>query len=178
MGTYRFALSAIGLAVSGVMFAGSGGVENEIDFDVPAATAIERLDLANRTVDGTGMGSLTLWGDRGYTTNAVKVAVQRAGSPAIYCGVTIDPDSDTKSRATIDCSQKQVANTSASNETMRELGEEALTFVVAEHVKASVLARDYDVDRVADQMIAFMARSAPVMVATIQPPGDEEKPTP
>lgn len=174
MGTYKFAISAIGLAVSGVMFASGGAVENEIDFAVPAATAMDRLDLANRAVEGTGMGSLTLWADRGYTTNAVKVAVQRAGSSAIYCAVTIDPDSETKSRATIDCGQQQVANTSASNEKMRELGEEALTFVVAEHVKASVEARDYDVDRVADQMLAFMAHNAPVMAATIRPPGDNQ----
>ncbi len=174
MGTYQFAISAIGLAVAGVMFAGGNAVENEFDLAVPAATAIDRLDLANRVVEGTGMGSLSFSADRGYTTNALKVGIRRAGSSTIYCSVIIEPDSETKSRATIDCSQKQVAGTSASNEQMRELGEEALTIVVAEHVKASALARDYDVDRVADQMIAFAARSGPAIASSMRPPGGNE----
>lgn len=176
MGSYRFALSAIGLAASGVMFAGGGAAENEIDLAVPAATVIDRLDRSNRIVEGTGMGSLSLWGDRDYAANSVKVAIQRAGTSAIYCAVTIAPESEVDSRATIDCSQKQLQNSTSSTAQMRELGEEALTIVVAEHVKASALDRDYDVDRVADQMIAFAARSGPAIAANMQPPGGSEAP--
>jgi hypothetical protein len=112
------------------------------------------------------MGSLTVSGESQLTLGKVKVSVTRAGSPrAVFCVVAVDATSPTASLANLDCEQS-----GADENQMKALGSEAMKIVVAEHVLASVLDRPYNTDKVANEMIAFAAKSAPMLVATLQPP--------
>jgi hypothetical protein len=164
----RFIFGAISLSAAGVWML-SGSAQESYEFDLPANTVIQRLSASHRTVEGSGMGSLNLSGVSQPKAGQVKIAVTRAGNPGkVLCSIVIKATSPTSSLANLDCEQ------SGSDENqMKALGGEAMKIVVAEHVLASVLARPYNTDKVADQMIAFAARSAPVMVANLQPPEPE-----
>jgi hypothetical protein len=91
--------------------------------------------------------------------DAVRLSVKRAGSrQAAYCRVHVEPLSPDTSRARLDCAQAHVEN-----EQQRKLGAEGLGIVVGEHVAATALDRPYDIDRVADDMIAFIVRNRPML---------------
>lgn len=164
MSLIRFAFPLTSLAAGGVWMA-SGSSQAELAFDLPARDVVQRI-TASRTVEGTGMGSLTL---SGYALNPreVRITVSRAGTTGrVKCTVRVAEESDTRSSAALDCTQ-----TGAKTETLNRIGGEAMTIVVAEHVHASALKQPYDIDGVGDRMLDFMARNAPVMVAQRQPPG-------
>lgn len=158
----RIAFAAIGISASGVWML-SGSAQESYNFDLPASTVIERLNASRRTVEGTGMGSLTLSGEEQFRIGRIKIAVLRAGSVRkLFCTVAVEATSQTASRADIDCEQAGSDKNPA-----HQLAGQALRIVVEEHVVASALERPYDTDKVADRMIAFMARSAPVMAASM-----------
>ncbi len=136
-------------------------------FTQPAGTAIERLAAKSRVVNGTGMGSLTISGGDA-DKDSVAIWIRKAGQlQRVRCVVTIAADSSTESTATTDCSQPK-----AVGKPLAEVGVKAMTLVVREHVAATVEAREYDIDKVADEMIALVVVSQPAIVASIKPPGD------
>jgi hypothetical protein len=166
----RFIVGAIGLSATGAWMV-SGSAQESIEFNLPASTVIQRLNASHRTVEGSGMGSLTVSGESQLTLGKVKISVTRAGSPrAIFCTVAVEATSPAASLANLDCEQS-----GADENQIKALGSEAMKIVVAEHVLASVLDRPYNTDKVSNEMIAFMAKSAPMLAASLQPP--EEKPS-
>jgi hypothetical protein len=152
-------MAALGLSISAC---------DEDHFEQPADVAIKRLAAKTRTVEGTGMGSLKVSGGD-VRKEEVAVWVGKAGgSRRIRCAVTVTATSDTASKAVTDCSQPQAAN-----QPIVSIGAKAMTIVVREHVAATIEPRPYDIDKVAEQMIALASMSAPVLVATMKPPGDD-----
>lgn len=136
-------------------------------FAHPADAAIKRLAVKSRVVNGTGMGSLTISGGN-VNKDRVAVWVRRAGQMrSVKCLVTVVADSATESTATTDCAQPEAAG-----KPLAETAIKAMTLVVREHVAATVDTRAYDVDKVADEMIALVMVSRPAIVASIKPPGD------
>lgn len=165
MNLIRFAFPIASLMAGGVWMA-SGASKAELDFPVPAKDVVQRLAGASRTVEGTGMGSLTLSGT-GLDPRSVRISVSRAGSPnRVKCTVLVADENEASSSASVDCTQ-----TGAKTEAMNKLGGEAMTIVVAEHVRSVALKQPYDIDGVGDRMLAFMARNAPLMAAQMKPPG-------
>ena len=165
MSLIRFAFPLASLAAGG-MFMASGSSKAELDFPMPAKDLVQRLSGASRTVEGTGMGSLTLT-STGLDPRSVRISVSRAGSRnRVKCTVNVADESETTSSATLDCTQ-----TGAKTEAMNKIGGEAMAIVVSEHVRAVGLKQPYDIDGVGDRMLAFMARNAPMMAAQMQPPG-------
>ena len=165
MSLIRFAFP-IGSLVAGGVFMASGSSKAELDFPVPATEVVQRLSGASRTVEGTGMGSLTLSGT-GLDPRSVRVSVSRAGSPnRVKCTVQVADESETTSSASVDCTQ-----IGAKTEAMNRLGGEAMAIVVSEHVRSVGLKQPYDTNAVGDKMLAFMARNAPLMAAQMQLPG-------
>ena len=165
MSLIRLAFPLASLAAGGVWMA-SGSSTAALDFPVPASDVVQRLAGGSRSVEGTGMGSLTLSGS-GLNPRSVRISVSRAGSPnRVKCTVQVAEESETTSSATVDCTQSG-AKTAALN----KLGGEAMAIVVSEHVRAAALKQPYDIDGVGDRMLAFMARSAPMLATQLQPPG-------
>lgn len=161
----RLGLAAIGISASGVWML-SGSAQETHSFDLPASTVIERLNTSRRTVEGTGMGSLTLAGEEQFTLGKVKISVLRAGSARkIFCKVDVEATAEAASTANLDCGQPESGRSE-----VNQLAAQALKIVVDEHVVASVLGQAYDTGKVADRMIAFMARSAPALAASMPPP--------
>lgn len=145
-----------------------------LPLDVPAEAALDRLKTSHRVVEGTGMGSLTLNGEGRPAADTVKLSVARAGEPRkARCLVIITAVSATRSQARLDCTQP-----GPSNDPNRALAVKALEIVVSEHVLASAQNRPYNIDRVADRMLAFMAVSAPALAARITSPPTEEHTAP
>lgn len=166
---------AISLGGAGAYLA-SGSAQASQDFDVPAKTVLQRLGTSSHLVEGSGMGSLTVSGAGSFAADQVKIRIVRAGEPkAVYCLVQVEELSPGSSRANLDCSQPRAEQTP-----MLHLGEEAIAIVAEEHVAAAALARPYDVDGVSSKMIALAARSAPALVATLEPPDESksERPSP
>ena len=163
----RIAVTAIGLAAAGMWIYG-GSAQVSQTFDVPADQLIDRIKDSHRIVEGSGMGSLTLAGEGRTKPDTVKISVMRAGNPhKVICLVTVAPQSETTTRADLDCTQQGTDTDQA-----KSLGGEAIAIVVAEHVNASALRRPYDTDKVANQMLAFMAKAAPVLAGNMQAPPD------
>ena len=134
-------------------------------FAVPAATAVDRLGAKSRLVEGTGMGSLTI-ASAGTDGQALLIGVTRAGAPrSVKCRVTITPVAPAESNATVDCTQ-----TAGQDAPARDVAVKAVTMVVREHVAATVEARPYDIEKVADRMITLVAMNAPSLAASIKPP--------
>jgi len=124
----------------------------------PAPLALQRLEAKRRVVKGTGLGSLTI--DSGGTHDgALLIRVTRAGARrSVKCRVTIAPVSDRQSRAAVDCTQARAAD-----RPIARVAEQAFAIVVREHVAATVAARPYDTDGVADRMVALVAANRAVL---------------
>jgi hypothetical protein len=134
-------------------------------FDQPAETAVERLQSKSRVVEGTGMGSLTI-ASAGTDQDKLLIGVTRAGDPrTVKCRVEVTAVSPVKSRADVDCSQP-----AAPDRPMRQVASDALAIVVREHVAATIEDRPYDVDRVADRLMAFLVTSRPAIATALSPP--------
>ena len=98
MSLIRFAFPIASLMAGGVWMA-SGASKAELDFPVPAKDVVQRLAGASRTVEGTGMGSLTLSGT-GLDPRSVRISVSRAGSPnRVKCTVLVADENEASSSA-------------------------------------------------------------------------------
>ncbi|QAY77964.1 hypothetical protein [Sphingosinicella sp. BN140058] len=132
----------------------------------PMKVSVERLRASRRVVEGTGMGSLTVAG-AGAAGGALLIGVSRAGDPhRVTCRVAITPASPTTSRAEVDCDQ-----TASKDEPTRRVAVKAMALVVREHVAATVEDRPYDIDGVANRMIALLAVNRAAVAASLQPEG-------
>lgn len=121
-------------------------------FEVPEQTAIDRLAAKSRLVEGTGFGSLTIKG-AGRSGNSLLIGIRRAGAPkTLKCRVEVAAVSETRSSAEVDCAQLGAGT----EEPMRAVAADAFEIVVREHVAATIGARPYDIDGVADRLMAFM----------------------
>jgi hypothetical protein len=131
-------------------------------FAEPTTTAIDRLRVKRRVVNGTGLGSLTIE-SAGSERGALLIGVTRAGEArTVKCRVTISSLSERESRAATDCTQPAIAN-----QPMGRLGDEALAVVMREHVAATIEDRRYDIDSVADRMMAIVVMNGPVIAASL-----------
>ena len=152
----------LGLSAAGIAYAGfgSGGAGAKTEFVTPVETALERLEAKDRVVNGTGLGSLTIMGHTRHA-NTVSVSVRRAGDEhRVQCHVTLTALSAGGSSAQTDCTPEITKTRPAA-----KLAVQALNIVVEEHVAATVENRAYDVDGVADQMLAFVAVAGPFIAA-------------
>jgi hypothetical protein len=141
-----------GAAIGGVYLAiPSAQPRSAAVFPQTAAKATARLEAKRRVVNGTGMGSLTL-DYAGRDKGALLISVKRAGEPhKVKCRVTVIAETPDTARAETDCTQP-----AGKDAPMRALGAAAMNIVVGEHVAATVTGRDYDVDGVANRMIALV----------------------
>lgn len=161
----KLAVAALGL---GAVYAALPSLRTKPvqSFDQPAETAIARLQAKSRVVEGTGMGSLTIDGEGVDDQGKLLIGVKRAGDPrTVRCRVAVAPVSPVKSTADVDCSQP-----AAADQPMRRLGADAIAIVVREHVAATIDDRPYDVDRVADRLLAFLVTSRPAISAALSAP--------
>jgi hypothetical protein len=150
----------LGLAAAGVAFAiFAPGQRNGADeFATAPETALQRLEARHRIVNGSGLGSLTIEG-RSRHEGTVGVVVQRAGSQHwIDCQVAITSLSSGGSSAITECAQAAPGPTA-------KLAIQALNIVMKEHVAATIEDREYDIDGVADKMLAFMTSAGPTLAA-------------
>lgn len=155
-----------GLAIGAAWYALSGGQSADSQkFVQPAETAIQRIETKHRVVNGTGLGSLTIE-SAGRDGQASLIRVKKAGAlQAVKCRVTISPLSPGESSAEVDCTQP-----GADDQPARRLGVKAITIVMREHVAATIEDRPYDIDGVANRMIAFAAINGPALAASMKPP--------
>ena len=161
---------ALPIAAMGVGWAwlGAGSASEQMRFEMPAKQLASKLRASTRTVEGTGMGSLTMSGFA-LEPRVVQISIHRAGgAKSPKCMVTIGEESPEVSTATLNCAQP-----GENEDEAKRLGGEALAIVVGEHVKATGEGRPYDVDSVADRMIAFAATNGPAMAAVTM--GRKEK---
>ena len=144
--------------------------DTAIQFALPVDAAMTRLEEAERVVEGTGMGSLSL--DAESTEgNVMTITLRRAGDrAAVPCRVTFSAVSDAASRADLDCRQRQGPDPVA-----QDVGTQAVTLVMREHVLAAVENRDYDIDGVANGVIMLAATNGPKLAAAMHAdkPGDD-----
>ena len=160
----RYVMASIGIGAACVALA-IGHLSRVDTFAQPARTAIERLAAKQRVVEGTGLGSLTIK-SAGTAQETLRLSVTGAGEPrSVICRVTVSTVSSHTSRADTDCTQPN-----AGDQPMRRLGSKALAIVVREHVAATIEDRRYDIDRVANRMIAFAVMNGPAIAASMSPP--------
>lgn len=132
-------------------------------FSVPAPTARARLQSAHRVIEGTGLGSLTVQ-SAGADGDAALVGVTRAGQArTILCRVVVAADGPGQSRATVDCAQP-----GTKDQPTRAAAVQAMTIVVGEHVAASITQRPYDIDTVANRMMALVASNVVLARAALE----------
>jgi hypothetical protein len=157
----KFALTGLALGTAYVVLP-TGYSGSSQTFAQPAAIAIERIEAKRRVVNGTGLGSLTIE-SAGTDQSALLIGVTKAGDPhSAKCRVTISAVSARESRADLDCTQ-----TNVQDKTARRVGAEALGLIVGEHLAATVENRPYNIDRVADSMIALVAINGPMIAASM-----------
>jgi hypothetical protein len=162
----RIFLISIPIAAMGIGWAwlGSGGSAAQMRFQMPARELAAKLGNSHRIVEGTGMGSLTISGFR-LEPRVIRLSVSRAGGlKSLKCTVNVGEESATASTAALDCAQ-----TGADQEQTKRLGGEAIAIVAEEHVRAVAEGRPYNVDAVADKMIAFVSFNGPAMAAATLP---------
>lgn len=127
--------------------------------------AIAALMQERRVVNGTGLGSLTV-ASQGMDGHAVLIGVTRAGdTQSVICRVAVSAASPGQTRAAVDCTEA-----GAEDEPMRRLGAKAMAIIVREHVAATIEKRPYDIDRVADRVLALIAINRIVIAASMPPP--------
>jgi hypothetical protein len=146
--------------------------DTSLAFAQPAAETMARLEGAERLVEGTGMGSLTIAPDE-TTENTIVITVRRAGDRhKLPCRVTVSAVSEASSRAEVDCHQNAVGNGAA-----RDVATQAITLVMREHVVAAVEDRKYDIDGVANGMMLLIATNGPRLAAAMhsEPPNSSEQ---
>jgi hypothetical protein len=147
----------------------TGAPDTALVLAQPAAEAMSRLEDAERIVEGTGMGSLTIAPEE-IRDNSMTITVKRAGDRrAIACDVRIDAATETSSNAKIDCSQP------AAKAAAQDVAVQAITLVMREHVAAAVADRPYDIDGVANGLMVLIATNGPKLAAVIakdKPDGD------
>lgn len=156
----------LGLSAAGIAYAGfaPGGGSAKTEFETPVKTALDRLEAKDRVVNGTGLGSLTLSG-HSRDKNTVLVSVRRAGAEnRINCQITLTPVSSGGSSAETDCTQAKTKDRPTA-----KLAVQAFNIVVQEHVAATIEDRKYDVEGVADQMLAFITVAGPFIAAASSP---------
>lgn len=157
---------AAGLVIAGAAAAFVSWWDSDVaTFDQSTRIAVERLQVARRAVDGTGLGGLNIEA-MNTDRDAVLIRVMRAGDRVgATCRVTIRPALADRSKVRTDCTQPNT-----SDQAMRRLGSKALAIVVREHVAAAVENRSYDIDRVAARMIGFAVMNRSAIAASIRPP--------
>ncbi len=129
----------------------------------PASEALARLSRADRVVEGTGMGSLTIAPDDTLGNTAI-IKIHRAGDPhTVPCRVTVSAVSEASSRADVDCRQPGAGTSGA-----QEVATQAITLVMREHVRASVENRAYDIDGVANAMMMLVAANGAKLAGSMQ----------
>jgi len=162
IGKYALGSLTIGAVSVGMAI---GPPDPPLTFNRSAPAAIARLAARERIVEGTGLGSLTLDGAR-LDEGAVRIRIARAGdAKTVRCRVAVHAVSPETSRAEVDCSQARAGDA------MMEVGTQALTLIVREHVAATLEDRPYDVDRVADRMIALVVASRPAIAGELATQG-------
>jgi hypothetical protein len=121
-------------------------------FPVSQDLAISRLQEEHRVINGTGLGSLTLYSD-GRDEKGITIAVERAGSPRpINCAVLIEMVSDQEVTSQTDCARSE-APTNAAQKKARRM----IAVIVREHVRATIENAPYDIDKVSSMMIGMIA---------------------
>lgn len=158
----KYALAS--LVVPAAWFALTAEPDHDGTLAQPAETAIARIKAERRIVEGTGLGSLTI-ASEGTDGQKLLVSVEKAGEPRrVKCRVAISPVSLGESSADVDCTQP------GPDEPVGQLGSKAMAMIVREHVVAAVEKRPYDIDKIADRMIALAAMNGPILAASIPPP--------
>lgn len=136
-------------------------------FATPAPDATQKLLSERRVVNGTGMGSLTV-AAQGSDGDALMIGVTRAGDPkSVLCRVAVTSDAPDTSDVAIDCTQTGAEK----NKPMRDVGAKAIAIIMREHVAATIEARIYDIDGVANKVMALVAMNGPAIAASMKPPG-------
>lgn len=160
MMTGKALLGAVGV---GAVYFALPTVQERQTFSQSAPNAIARLQASDRLVEGTGMGSLTLAGAGMAGDGAVLVKVSAAGKPrAITCRVVVRPTGDAASVAEVDCNPP-----AGQDAAIRQVAVDAMEIVVREHVAAAIEGRPYDIDKVADRMLAFVVVSRPAIARSL-----------
>ena len=158
---YVLLTAGIGAAYVGL----SGGNAGGQTFAQPVDVALHRLAAKSRVVEGTGFGSLTLE-SAGSEEGAIFVRIKRAGDPvSVKCRVAISASSPATSRAVVDCTQPDTGDKAA-----RRLGANALAIAVRAHVAATIEDRPYEIDKVANGMMAFLVLNRPAIAAMLSSP--------